>query len=437
MARAQAEVAFPLTELMGIIIVAIVVGGLLIFLVRAVTAGNANAEAASEYSMFSLAAVIRDAVTDQAPYVLKNSLTYISDHAVLVGFNNAKYAGKPSDETPTYYCENAIKWVARPSACGDKACLCTYREKSANRCLEDAPLACAQLEGVDTVLTFWYNSKDDEFGTKYRPSVFARPDDAKKTENTFKGQCYPWVWGSKYVGLLAPPMFENPGTTIVPGVDYFDGTLWDKVVIDYEVFKTYYFSDEAKKKAIADKTGSFCGGQDAKYANQYASLVLFGDAGGVTGHEFRTDTLMVEKVRIDDRTRVLVALPMSDALVKQRREMVERQRLDEVRVLAGRAFTAKDWVLAVKLYDEYFAHTEITATLDAKLRVPAQQQAYQAHAEYVKTLTTPSERLNEYQYLVAHFENWDSLRPLYDDAKAQKIAICATAEFAKHSACAG
>ena len=437
MSRGQSIVAMPLSELLSIILVAVLVIGVGIFLVRAVFATNANAEAASIDSTLSLAHIIRELVAKPDFYLAPTHTIYLGPKVVLVGFNNAQNRPKETqkDEGPTVYCgsTNQNKFVGRPNQCSAQACLCLYREEDA--CVGAQPLTCAQLSGVDTVLSFWQYNGETSFGQKYNPSIYAKSTDADKADNTFTGQCYPWVTGTKYVRLLEPHLYEDTGTTIFPAIPYFDSTLIDAITIDYKAFTTYYFSAEDKKKEVANNQATFCGGQDQKYANQYSSLVIFGEQ-YLNGDEFKTSTITVEKAIIDGQTRILVAYKLPDALVKSRRERVQAARIDEIAVLAKNEFTKNDFATAINLYSEYIIAAQTNNFEDSVIK-SAFEQLYRAHEGNARDeKATIARRIESLHYLLANYEQLIVRLPAYNYANTELAVLCAKSSPGD-TACAG
>ncbi len=392
MARAQAEVAFPLTELIGIILVAVVVGGLLIFLARAVSSGNANAETASVYSMFSLANQVRDLVEKPELFAQTMMPLYLSDDVMLVGFTSGDQY-----QTPYYRCGGEADWIPRPSLCSDKACLCVYRNPSFGGDFKDnAPIACAQLQGVDVTLSFWYAGITNK-------NLFASPDqgvfaeDPEVARDTFAGVCYPWTKDTPYGALPPDIMNDNHYLQLV---QYNTGNVPEL------------------------RTDWTCGGdKDKSYTNEYASLVIYGQCG--FEKEFTTQTAYVEKAVIDGKVHILVAAKPKTQLISAREAAFVTYAQTGLFARADEAMAKKEFGTAIALYDQYVVIAR-KSQWDERVIQSALGKLFEAHDANARDAKQDVKiRLASLRYVLNNYGDLLARLPANNYANTELAVLCA------------
>jgi hypothetical protein len=427
--RGQSVVGLPLTELVGIILVAALFISIGAVVVKHFFGTNATEEAASISNMFSLAAKIRDAVKNHEPFVADNPLLYVDSNSILVGFNSAK--GRPDNqkqnEVPAGYCKDEWKYPDRPAECGDSACLCLYHNPSTNTGLNkgDQPKACAQLPGVDYVLSFWYNlplkSK-----TLVRPSTFPginRVQDVRRVSNTFMGQCYPWVHDvdtpngkhiAKYVSYLPPYIF-----TKVEGTSVTTDTLNN---VKNEILSIFSLEDET-----VPSSELACGAENQNQANvnQYASLTLYGSCNEVFGDNFGLSEIYLEKAVLDGTTYILVGYPITDYYLQQRKAGVYRDFSNTELKTADVLANAGDHANAILHYKAYLDAVTNSNDADKNEIATVKKKLY---GEYAALTTSSSlsltERATAYRYLLDNYDKTPDALAIYNDANTQLSVLC-------------
>ncbi len=304
MARAQAEIAFPLTELIGILIVAIVVGSVIIFIARSISSSNSQEETASIYSMFSLAHNIDLLADNQELSGTSGSTIFVSDDVVLIGFPEGR-------QGVTYYKseKGKLSYVGTPDLCGQSSCLCLFRAAEVS---DDKRIACVQLKNVNQVLSFWNGVKRHSTDIGNGETLYAGTLDSKSDE-TFKGFCYPYPKES-YETL--PPQFT-----------------------------------------AADDGVFGCGTNRDQAPTQYASLVVFGG---------KTQEVAIEKVVTERNVHILVNYPLSKTIGEKRKAdiqlLVDRQlrndKFQQAEIAYMNAYTDEQHQQAIVLYEQFLALSE-------------------------------------------------------------------------------
>lgn len=425
--RGQSIVGLPLAELVGIILVAAVFLALGSVVVKQFFGTNANEEAASISNVFSLAAKIREAVNNPEPFVVNTPLLYVDSNSVLVGFNSAKNRPESTkyQEVPAGYCKDEWKYPARPDECGDSACLCLYNNPATGTGLDNQPKACAQLPGVDFVLSFWYTAP-----LKAKSLVRAQTfpgiktsQDVKRIGNTFMGQCYPWVHDvdtpagkhlAKYVSYLPPYIFTRLESTSVTSdtVTEVQNTLLSIFSITDEKLKTPELG---------------CGAENAnqEQVNQYASLVLYGSCNEVFGDNFGLSEIYLEKTVLDGKTYILVSYPMTDYFVDQRKSGVYRDFANTELKTAEVLSAAGDHENAIVHYTAYLDAVSARVDADASEIAAVKTKLYRAYASVAQSSSlTLNARATAYRYLLDNYDDSAQNLNTYNDANTQLAVIC-------------
>lgn len=386
--RGQSIVGLPLAELVGIILVAALFISIGAVVVKHFFSTDSTEEAASISNVFSLAAKIRDQVKNPAPFVKDNPLLYVGKDSILVGFTSVQNlpASEKPKQQPVGFCGGKLKWVSRPDECGDSACLCLYRNPTFGIGLDTLPVACAQLPGVDGVFSFWYQASTAHFNNQF-PGM-NNPKQLELASNTFMGECYPWVAGTRY-SQLKPEYYRE----IFPDARLF-----------------------------ANPPKLSCGGQGTDKVNQYASLVLYGDCSdSPISDTFQTQTIYLEKAVLDGKTNILVSFPVSEETAKARAEKVFAAIARDTELVAAGTQDARQ---AVQLYAAYVDYAE-KAKLPVGDIARGKAQLYSAYSRLVQLSTISlNERATAYHYLLDNYDNSVDNLNIYNDANTQLSVLC-------------
>ncbi len=360
MSRGQSIVAMPLSELLSIILVAVLVIGIGIFLVRAVFVSNSNAETASVYSMVSLAHSIKTLTSNPLPFQRSSTTVYIDSGMVLVGFPPGKQGVSYNIEewnadvvtvTPTY--------LGTPELCGNTACLCLFSS------LAEKPVSCVNMQGIGNFVTF-SNTVNSELGGLYKPQV------KELAETTFQGTCYPY---SKDAFKKVPPLYPLDST-------------------------------------------KGCGYTQKEPANQYASLVIFSNG------NFKTQTLEIEKSILAGETNILVSLPLSPIIIGFRDSAFLDYAQTDLLKLGDDSFAQKDFTTAINLYSEYLAVAETNHWDDqVKIPIFEKVYfAHDGNARDEKA--NSASRIESLQYVLANYEQLIVRLPAYNYANTELAVLC-------------
>lgn len=318
--RGQEETGKVLWELIGLILVVVVVAGFLIFIVRFVLSGNDQEEQSTIDGFVSLTKLVEKYVEDPGSFNPGDKDTpilpyHIDDDFIVVGFNKGLEPGaQPTDGCDALPFGKEFEYIPRPveQGCpGTSACLCLYPQTYGGDDFDkdDKPMMnCKEFPGVDYILSFWYS---DSEGLDESPFTHADLPADERVRDTFLGACYPWTPEAYYKKFSGNPKVSyNKGIT--------------------------------------------CAKNPTNPNNPYASFVLYGEC-GLTGELHKQGSLYIEKAVIEGKTYIIISAPISDELIKRRRQVVQEQALKETFGIAKDAFDKKSYQESISLFESFIS----------------------------------------------------------------------------------